>query len=460
MVYVPPSVQVSSVVNSRIINITEETRIPAIIGPGPSLRVVSDYAITRTSGSAFDVLAPSGSKKVLTRIAQYPGAAISHAPWHLYYSTSGSSGIYWGRGTHIVGTPGVTVPRNSETYYVSYTYPVPSTQFDPLTFTDTKDIIAAYGAEGGATSQITTAASMCLENGAPAVICLQMSGSSSLPVFSKALDKLRKKSEISYVVPISTDATYQSATLVHCLQESAPTVGHEREAIFGMGTAIGSADSFLGTAQTFKNSRVILVAPSQNITRSLSSGTILTLDGSYVAAAVAGTLTGQASPIVPVTNKVVTGFVMPDDQYTPYDMNRMAVNGVMILYAKNGIVKIRHALTTDPTSANTSAVSIVASDDLVRRITRNKLTDAYIGKGIVITSTTVADVAATVGSIWNSLVRQGLLASYGTKNDPTTGEVPISAAQDPNNPTTINVTGSVKFLYPLDFIIIQFSVYI
>ena len=141
-------------------------------------------------------------------------------------------------------------------------------------------------------------------------------------------------------------------------------------------------------------------------------------------------------------------------------MNRMAAAGVCVVFAKSGVTKIRHAITTDTSNADNREISVVAADDLVRRVTRTSLTEAYIGKGIVISESTPSAVAATVGAIWNSLVRDGLIASYGTKNDPTTGEVPITASQDPNEPTRINVTGSVKFLYPLNYISVEFYIYV
>jgi hypothetical protein len=202
------------------------------------------------------------------------------------------------------------------------------------------------------------------------------------------------------------------------------------------------------------------MAPAANVTRGLAGGTTLTLDGSYIAAAMGGLITAQPTAITPVTGKIITGFVIPDDQYEPYEMNRMGANGVCVVYSKSGVIKVRHAITTDPSSANTREISIVSSDDLVRRITRNKLTDAYIGKGIVISESTPAAVAGTVKAIWNQLIRDGLISSYGTRNDPTTGEVPVSASQDSNEPTRINVTGSVKFLYPLNYITVEFFIYV
>jgi len=463
MAYNPPSVKVTSIANNRIINISGDVRIPAIVGEGPSLRTVTDQAVVRGSGAGPDQLniTPSGSvgTVTLTRVSPYPGATSSYSAWDNRYSLSGSFGdIYWDPGA--IG--GSTAPREGETYYVSYTYPVPDTQFDPTIFTDSKDIIAAYGAES-ASNKLTVAANMALENGAPAVMCLQVSGSAStLTNWQSAFDKLKKKDNIAYVVPVTTDTDVSgviAAAVQHCNEQSSPAIGHERETIFGMSSS-SSVDDHVTKSNTLDDKRAILVAPGANVTRTTSTGIALTLDGSYIAAALAGLITAQAKPIQPVTGKIITGFVIPDDQYEPYEMNRMGAEGVTVIYAKSGINKVRHALTTDPTSADTSEISVVAADDLVRRITRQKLTDAYIGKGLVITESTPSQVIGTVKAIWNSLVRDGLIFEYGTKNNPTTGEVPITAVQDPNDPTRINVTGSVKFLYPLNYISLEFYVYV
>ena len=261
-------------------------------------------------------------------------------------------------------------------------------------------------------------------------------------------------------MPVTSGSSIQSLAIAHCEIESNPDIGHERECIIGADSTITTVQDFVDKADALDNKRVILVAPDVNVTRTSSAGTALTLGGEYIAAALSGLITGQDKIIKPVTGKQIVGFTIPDDQYEPYDMNRMATAGVCVIYAKSGVTKVRHAITSDTSNADNREISVVAADDLVRRITRNALTEAYIGKGIVISESTPAAVAATVKAIWNSLVRDGLIASYGSKNDPTTGEVAITASQDPNEPTRINVTGSVKFLYPLNYINVDFYIYV
>ncbi len=472
MAYSPPSVQVSSIANNRIINISEDARIPAIVGTGPSVRTITDTAVTRGSAD-FDLLPTSGSVVTLTKVASYPGATATDTAWvdgsQDNFSTSGSTGsLYWST----IATAGTGKPLLGSTYYVSYTFPVPANQYDPQLFIDSKDVQAFYGAETSGIDQsdatntggLTIGANMALENGAPAVICLQVNGDeASSTTWTNAFNKLKKKDNIAYLVPLASGSTNKlaahSAAILQVNQESAPAVGHEQEAIVGA-SAGKSPATIVTEALAIADRKVIYMIPGKGVTRTTSNGTVLLLDAAWVGAAYAGLITAQPLVITPTTGKVITGFVIPDDQYAPYEMNDMANNGVCIVFAKSGIKKIRHAVTTDPTSADTREISVVAADDMVRRITRNKLTQRYVGKGIVIEDATLAAVESTVGSIWGALKRDRLIQNFGTKTDPTTGEVPISAARDTSEPTRINVSGAVQFLYPLNFINVEFFIYV
>jgi len=454
MVYKAPGVEVESIANERIISISEEVRIPAIIATGPSIRTVTDEAVVRAAGSG------SGNRDYLenfgvtvTQVAAVPGVSGSYASWAGNWSYgAGSDADNLGYIQWDSGSAGDGQPREGETYYVSYTYPVPSNQYDPTLFVDTDDVIAFYGAETDA-SGMTVAANLALENGAPAVMCVQVSGSNDTDWLT-AVDKLKKKKNVAYVIPITTSATRQGYIINHCATESQPLIGHERECILGMDTS-SDVDAHVARAVALANRRDILVFPSDEVERDS-----FTLDGSYVAAAVAGAITGQEKVVYPVTGKTLVGFSITDEGYEPYDMNRLAANGVLVCYSESGIVKVRHALTTDTTSATTQEISVVASDDYVRRITRNKLDERFLNKGIVIGPTTTGIVEESLKAIWNAMVRNGFIYEYGTKTDPTTGEVPIKAVVDPDEPRQINVTGAIKFLYPLNWIKVTFFVYI
>jgi len=455
MTYKPPGVEVISIASQRVISLSEEVRVPAIVSVGPNIRTVIDEPVTRVSGSGssnVDYLAHFGV--TVTQVTAVPGVSGSYASWVSNYSYgAGSDANNLGYIQWDSGTPGNGQPKVDEVYYVSYTYPVSAGQFDPTLFVDTDDVRAFYGEEDLVTGMMTIAANLALENGAPAVMCAQVSGSSDADWLT-AIEKLKKKKNVAYVIPVSNSSTIQNYAFNHCLLESQPLIGHERECILGMSSS-ASIDDHITKANALASIRVILVFPSEDVTRGS-----LTLDGSYVAAAVAGAITGQDKVVSPVTGKTLVGFAIPDEAYEPYDMNRLGANGVLVCYGEAGVIKVRHAVTTDPSSATTAEISVVASDDYTKRITRTQLDSMFINKGIVIGPTTPGAVEETVKAIWNSLVRNGYIYAYGTKTDPLTGEVPVKAVIDPSDPRQINVTGSVRFLYPLNYIKVTYFIYI
>jgi hypothetical protein len=126
----------------------------------------------------------------------------------------------------------------------------------------------------------------------------------------------------------------------------------------------------------------------------------------------------------------------------------------------NGFVTIKDAITTDPTSADTQELSVVAQQRLVKRSIRNGLNSTYINKGFVILPDTPSDVASTVNAILDGLVTQGEIYAFGQNNNPLTGETATSAVQDPTEPRRILVTCSVKYLYPLKWILVSVNTYI
>jgi hypothetical protein len=152
--------------------------------------------------------------------------------------------------------------------------------------------------------------------------------------------------------------------------------------------------------------------------------------------------------------------VIEDEMWNPAEMDVMGAGNCLVLESRSGVVTIRDAITTDPTSANTTEISVVALARLVKRTLRTGLYNVFTNKGLVITPTTTLDVIAVTRSILQSLVNQGELYDFGHLDDPSTGELEISAQQNPLDPRQIDVTCSVKYLYPLKFVSVTVSTYV
>lgn len=479
MAYRAPGVEVIVQQNNRIINLSEDVRVPAIVGTGPTTLTVTDEAIERGASGSADQLAyrpvDTGSV-ILTNLPSTlaPTGSLNYDE-NLYtygvdYTVDADGSINWTGVAGCVANPSLD---EGEVFYAKYTRNVSATQYQPTTFVDSEDILNTYGAEDPGTAPLSIAGRMALENGAPAVILCQVSGSTSVANYRTAVDKLEKQPNVAYVVGVfpsgsmtlSDMRSVQSYLKTHADQMSQTTVGKERGVILGDastfyassgGISIDSAteiSSYVSRAQAIDSQQVVYVAPAYG-TRQSAAGATMVLDANYAAAALAGLITGQESEEIPVTGRSLSGYSIDDNRWSDFEMNRLGSAGATVLYAQSGVVKIRHALTTDVTSAETSEISVRDIERRVKRALRSGINNTFIGQGVVVNEDTVDDVVATTQSILEQLVQEGVIVSYGKVANPTTGEVPITATQDSTEPRRINVTCSYKPQYPLNYVVI------
>jgi len=505
--YSPPKVDVNVVPNPRIINIAGEARLPAIVGIGPVVRYVVDEAVQRGVGGTDALAAYPSTNVVITKVAKRTGLVSGSSPdaiqgvnGSLYLPSGsipaggvfpvagyfGSNGLYtngiisWNQEAAAVTTG--SVPATGSVYYVTYQFDVPASQFLPMTFSDKQSLVDFFGEENNTSGSLTIAASIALENGAPAVIVCQVSGSLasfSVANYRDAIDKLRKKSAIEEVIAIFPSGSLPTSTFRNDVQtylfqhtQLMNLNGRWRGMYYGVSSPLYNpsesfdligdssvSNSYIGKAKAFSHEDVALVAPSV-VWRFDNNNIRIELDSAYAACAIAGVHAAQPLRSIPITGFPVTGINIEEDKWDMFQMNSLGAGGVLVLQNIAGLITIRDAITTDSTSADTQEISVVSQRRLVERTLSAKLFEVYTNKGKTINPSTVRDVEATTRSILNSLRQAGEIFGYGIKDDPNTGETKITAIQDVNEPRRINVTCSIKFLYPMKFINIVVSTFI
>ena len=468
--YRPSGVDVTILDNPNIINIAGVDRVPAIVGLGPTTMSVTDEPVLRGSGST-DVLKNTATS--ISQVAVTPGvisgtlsAQIVSLNGNLY--ASGSASVVGG---NISWTgSGVNVPSNGNVYYVTYAAALPSTQYDPTEFFDKSSIINKYGPESTSTGILTVAGAIALENGAPSVILTQASGSSYVEAnYKTAIDKLQKKSNVSYV-----SAVFPSGSVTRANQESLLTYLYshvqlmsnnkkERGMISGSPSILSASDGFdtIGDISTnpsyayraaaLKNRNNIYVVPS-TVTRYDANGNVMNLDGNYSAVALAGVIAAQDYESTPINGFNINGIMIPNEKYSEFETTQLGANNCTVLQSNSNIVTVVRSLTTDPTSADTQEPSVVDIQRLVKRSLREGLKNTYTNQGKVVTPTTVNDVIGTVISIYQTLIDDREIVKYGQVDNPLTNETKINAYQDPTEPRRIVVTSSFMSIYPLIWI--------
>lgn len=496
--YQSPGTRVEVLPNPRLVALGDTTRLPGVVGYGRSVVTVVDQPITlngfSASGSAWaDDLpgeAAASAAITFTKVANVPNTSPANPNYSdnvyasgFYQASSSDGKLHWQlSGTeHPRTVAGGVLGTEAQTYYASYFYTVPSTHYDPVLFTDKKEILNVFGAEGvssgtGTCGVLTVAGNLVLENGAPGVWLCQ-SESNDVTGYGAAIDKIRRIKGIKSIHAVMPSGSWTQTNInsvhallfTHCQTMSGDQFQQERVTIIGdASTKFASSggrnkdtealSTYTAKAATYNSKLVSYVYPPYATRDVTVSGVVstLTLDGNYIATALGGLRSAQARDIIPVTGMHLVGLNIENNKLEAPEQDILGAGSVVVITSQDDVITVRHDITTDPSSADTQAPTVVEAEFLVKRTLRTKINQMYFGKGIVVTPQTPSAIQASSNSILASLVASKDIADYGKKNNPVTGEVPTRAWQDSTEPRKIWVTGSVKYAYPLDWV--QFTI--
>lgn len=338
------------------------------------------------------------------------------------------------------------------TVRVTYKY-TDASFFNATTFNDTFDVQDAYGpafdSSGTLTSPLTLAAQLAFANGASEVVAVAVSysGAPVLGDLQTALNKLNDIESVAIVVPATGDHTVFASVSSHVTLQSQNR--RERRAIVGADghtTPVSSATR-ITYAQAIANRRVMMVSPSAIKYFSTAANLEVTIAGYFMAAAMAGISVSQGVA-VPLTRKLLTGFTTIPEVVSEQQKNTEATAGLCVVeQLRSGQIRIRHGITTDPTSLYTREWTITGQEDRLAIQIRNYL-DASGVIGSVISDTTLASVKAQVIGSLGILQDNGDIQAWRN----------IQTRQLVNNPDVIQVQFEWQASIPLNYILVRYSI--
>ncbi|MGA2611469.1 MAG: hypothetical protein ABSH01_28820, partial [Terriglobia bacterium] len=132
-------------------------------------------------------------------------------------------------------------------------------------------------------------------------------------------------------------------------------------------------------------------------------------------------------------------------QYDDTTMNLMAADGLVCLTNNNGALFVRHYKSTDPSNPITSEPTCTTVTDYVCQLFRADLKQ-FIGRKLVDGLTT--DISVVCYSRLNSLINNQIISGYKALN----------VVEDPDDPTTVDVTVTFKPMFSLLYISVTFTV--
>jgi hypothetical protein len=370
----------------------------------------------------------------------------------------------------------VTTLLRTTSGHISTTYPQVSVTYQYTDadyyvlhgFTDFTSFQAAYGPaldpiSGAIVSPISLAAQIALMNGANQVYAIALDGTGTLQQqFADAYALLSaSNNNVNVVIPLwdtVTDGTALAGmfqTLNAALAADANS-GVLRTAIVGLDSAYaGSATAVATLATGVSSSRIVLAWPNQLSFFNGYTNSTVTVDGFYLAAALGGQAASR-QPQVPLTRKLPQGFVgMPAAAQTTMTRtvkDQLAVAGVCVIELdRNNQLSVRQGLTTNYAGGVlTRELSLVRAQDALYTLVQNNLNSAAL-IGQPLTSGTPLQVKSIVAGALETAKTAGLIVDYSN--------LAVRQQTPPNgDPTVIDVQFAYKPSYPLNYVIVGFTI--
>lgn len=346
-----------------------------------------------------------------------------------------------------------------EPYYVTATISKLSDHFfDPIEMQNITQVEKEFGPEYDATLQtinpMVVLARLMFAAGARRIVCVQ-SKSASLSDYTTALAKLEEV-DVQYVMCDGNNVQgVNEALLTHVVkmstvENSMPRVGFTSTQILEP-----TVDTIVAAAEALKSQNVVLTAPGKvliAVEDANGNSYQKWVSGNYANAAIVGMLCNPSRRLAtPLTRKDITIYGILDTfvHYKKQETEKMAANGVNVLLQRksSNTIVVNQGLTTDNTNYGSYYLNIVCCKYEVARLLQAYLDETFVGTEILEDT-----VSLVQSSIRNTL--DGFKGLY------LNNYKDLSVTRDADIPTKLNVRFKMSGIFGLDYIDMEFSVYV
>ena len=342
-----------------------------------------------------------------------------------------------------------THPKVGDVYYISYQFA--KTDTSTALFRDLKTIQQNFGTPTP-DNPLSLGARLALLNGAVLIGLKQVlrapgSSQASLGSFTAAIDEQQKPMtgnvKPDVITPLATDPQVFAYLNQHCIFMSSPRQEGERIAVVGpaVGTTALGAQSI---AKGLNSEMAILTYPDSyiiTVTDNLGNSSQQLVDASYMAAAIAGSTCNPSIDVAtPLTRRQIIGFSQMGRILDPTEANQIAVSGVSIIEQSDQGLRIRHGLTTNPSTVITRTPSVTMTIQYVQQTMRRVL-DPYIGQKF--TGALLKSAENAITGAFQTMIDQQIVTKVAG----------ISVSVDPNDPTIMRTEAIYVPVFPLEYIV-------
>jgi SpoU rRNA methylase family enzyme len=356
-------------------------------------------------------------------------------------------------------TAGKAKVAAGDTYYVTAKISKLSDHFfAPIEMQNFSQVVKEYGPEYDATNQTVNSmvamAHLMFNAGAKRIVCVQAKTASAQD-YTDAIAKLEEVG-VQYVLCSGNNVTgVNEALLTHVVKMSTVENSMPRVGFTSTVQLEPTVDQVITTANALKSQNMVLTAPGKVlIVVEDENGTSYEkwVSGNYANAAIIGMLCNPSRRLAtPLTRKDITQYGILDAfvHYKKQDTEKMAANGVNVLLQRksSNTIVVNQGLTTDNTNYGSYYLNIVCCKYEVARLLQAYLDETFVGTEILEDT-----VSLVQSSIRNTL--DGFKGLY------LNNYKDLSVTRDADIPTKLNVRFKMSGIFGLDYIDMEFSVYV
>jgi hypothetical protein len=336
--------------------------------------------------------------------------------------------------------------------------------YAPQLFFDINSVLAWSGpitvdGNNNIVYSIPMAAYLAFQNGASAVMVAEINPADATPTsqliaFQNAINTRLTTVDLNIVVCLGSPYVTGSGSdpaLYPTIQNHVDTMSslveqRFRTALIGM-AGNPSIPAIQTIAQGLHDRRIALIYPPQATVIIPNDNTPVNLDGSYIAACIGGIRVNPAFDVAePLLRKELFGLNTIQDTLLRTQKNVLANSGVMICEYQSGVQRVRDGLTTNLTTVDSAEYSVTEIIDFTATTCQSFLSAAFIGTKLLPDTPNL--VQASLSVILNSLVNSQILSNFQN----------ITVVQDPINPTQIDISFQIAPIFPVKYILIQFTI--
>jgi hypothetical protein len=217
-----------------------------------------------------------------------------------------------------------------------------------------------------------------------------------------------------------------------------------------VGVAVGTTSTGVASiAQGLSSELMMVVYPDSfivTVTDTVGNSTEQLIDGSFCAAAVAGSTCNPSIDVAtPLTRRQIQGFTSLGTVLDPTVANQVAVSGVTVIEQVTAGMRIRQGLTTRLDSVITRTPSVTLTIQYVQETLRATL-DPFIGSKQ--TNSTLSNINNQVTGMFGTLIDKQIVQSVSG----------LSVSVSPTDPTIVLVEAIYVPVFPLEYIVASLQI--